>query len=100
MTEQHAEIKDTCRGLQTCIDEMAEDLRTLPTDYKIAERYMDIDDELTEIHEWYEKKRKILLRYERERMVINKKLSNLDADIRSLNNDVQNFKLLVFSRGY
>jgi|SRR5210317_21693 len=98
MTEQHAEIKDTCQGLQTCIDEMAEDLRTLPTDYKIAERYMDIDDELNEVYEWYEERRKMFIRYEREREHVNKKLERLDTEIRRLNNDVQNLKLLEFSR--
>lgn len=98
MIEQYTEFKDACQGLQTRIDEMAQDLQTLPTDYKIAERYMDIDDELNEVREWYEEKRRHLLEYIAERKLMDVKLSQLDSEIRALNNDVQNLKLLEFSR--
>lgn len=39
MIDAHTEFKDTCQELETCIDEIAIDLRDLHTDYKLAERY-------------------------------------------------------------
>ena len=47
------EFKDACLGLDVRSEEIAVDLRDLPTDYKLAERYRQIDQEIYEISEWY-----------------------------------------------
>jgi DNA-binding transcriptional regulator GbsR (MarR family) len=49
------EFKDMCQDLTTMSEEIAADLRDLPTDYKLAERYAEIDQEVYEMLEWYEK---------------------------------------------
>jgi hypothetical protein len=43
--ESHAEIKDKCDGLDSRMDEIAADIRDLPFDYKIVEKYSHIDEE-------------------------------------------------------
>ena len=85
------EFKDACQGLVVQCDEIVEDMKRLSTDYKLAERYMDIEQEIYDMLEWYENVR-------RERKHMDEKLSKIDKDIRVLNNDVQNLKLLEFSR--
>ena len=101
MLEDHAEFKDACQGLETRIDEVAIDMRKLPTDYNMIEKYSSIDKEITEVSEWYEMKReelnRFVKRYELERKHMNIKISRIDSDINRLNNDVQNLKLLAFS---
>ena len=48
------EFKDAYQGLDLRSDEIAADLRELPTDYKLAEWYVEIDQEIYEMLEWYE----------------------------------------------
>lgn len=85
------EFKDSCKGLDVRIEEIAADLRELPTDYKLAERYIQIDQEIYELQEWYE-------RVKSERRKMEERLKLVDKDLRFLNNDVQRFKLREFSR--
>ena len=49
MIEDHAEFKDACQDLETRIDEISDDLRKLPTDYKLIGQYSDIDKEINEV---------------------------------------------------
>ena len=71
MIDTHAEFKDTCQELETRIEEIAVDLRDLPTDYKLAEKYAEIDREICEVSEWYDSKKQELInihkRYWKER---------------------------------
>jgi|SRR6056300_271791 hypothetical protein len=85
------EFKDACWGLDVRSEEIAADLRDLPTDYKLAERYMEIDQEIYEMLEWYE-------RVKRERLEMEERLKRADRDLKFLNNDVQRVKLREFSR--
>jgi chromosome segregation ATPase len=101
MIEDHAEFKDACQDLETRIDEISDDLRKLPTDYKLIGQYSDIDKEINEVSEWYEAKRRelyiFLEKYKLERKLMDVKISRIDTDLKHLNNDVQNLKLQVFS---
>jgi len=101
LEEQHAEFKDVCQDLEARIDEVARDMRKLPTDYTMVEQYSSIDKEINEVSEWYEEKRKELFlfieTYKLERKLMNVKISRIDSNIKNLNNDVQNLKLLAFS---
>ena len=101
LEEQHAEFKDVCQDLEARIDEVARDMRKLPTDYTMVEQYNGIDKEINEVSEWYEEKRKELFlfieTYKLERKLMNVKISQIDSDIKHLNNHVQNLKLLAFS---
>ena len=85
------EFKDKCQDLEVRSEEIAADLRDLPTDYRLAERYMEIDQGIYEMLEWYEK-------VKAQRAYMEKRLKRTDMELRKLNNDVQNFKLLEFSR--
>ena len=85
------EFKDACLGLDVRSEEIAADLRNLPTDYTLAERYMEIDQEIYEMKEWYE-------RVKKERIEMEKRFKRVDRDLRHFNNDVQRFKLREFSR--
>jgi hypothetical protein len=85
------EFKDACLGLDVRSEEIAVDLRDLPTDYKLAERYMEIDQEIYEMLEWYE-------RVKKERLEMEERLKRTDRDLKFLNNDVQRVKLREFSR--
>jgi hypothetical protein len=85
------EFKDSCKGLDVRSEEIAADLRDLPTDYKLAERYMEIDQEIYEMLEWYE-------RVKKERIQMEERLKRTDRDLKFLNNDVQRLKLREFSR--
>ena len=98
MSEFHAEIKDKCDGLETRLDEIAADIRDLPFDYRLVDRYTTIDEEMNEIQEWYEKSKEMIQRYLNERMAIENRLQKLDVHTKALNNDVQNLKLQAFSR--
>ena len=84
------EFKDACQGLIVQCDEIAEDMRHLPTDYKLAEQYTVIDQEIYDMLEWYEQ-------VSSERKHMDGKMSRLKYKLKSLNNDVQNLKLLEFS---
>ena len=101
MLEEHAEFKDVCQGLETHIDEIAADLRELPTDYKLIGQYSNIDKEINEVFEWYEDKRRELINFEKsyryERRIMDAKVTRLNENLKKINNDVQNLKLRVFS---
>jgi septal ring factor EnvC (AmiA/AmiB activator) len=85
------EFKDSCKGLDVRSEEIAADLRDLPMDYKLAERYTQIDQEIYELEEWYE-------RVKKEKKEMEERLKRVDKDLRFLNNDVQRFKIREFSR--
>lgn len=97
--ESHAEIKDKCDGLETRLDEIAADIRDLPFDYRLVDRYTTIDEEMNEIQEWYEKSKEMIQRYLNEREAVENRLQQLDIHSKTLNNEVQNLKLQAFSRG-
>ena len=90
--ENHAEIKDKCDGLETRLDEIADDIRHLPFDYKIVDKYTNIDEEVHEIYEWYDNMKDLIKRYIAEKSVIEKRLGDLDKRSKDLNNTVQNLK--------
>ena len=85
------EFKDACQGLDVRIEEIAADLRELQTDYTLAERYTEIDQEIYEMLEWYE-------RVKKERKIMEERLRRVDMELKHLNNDVQSLKLQAFSR--
>ena len=85
------EIKDAYQGMEVQLEEIAIDLQDLPTDYKLAERYSKIDQEIYEISRWYEKMKK-------QRKCIEERIRNTKHDLRSLNHEVKNLKLQEFSR--
>lgn len=85
------EFKDKCQGLEVRLEEVASDLQDLPTDYKLAERYANIDQEVYEMLQWYE-------HVKRERVFMERRLREVDHTLRMLNNDVQSLKLREFSR--
>ena len=85
------EFKDSCCDLDTRIEEIAVDLRDLPTDYKLAERYTQIDQEIYEMYEWYE-------RVKKERIQMEERMRRVSENLRDLDNDVNRFKLREFSR--
>jgi septation ring formation regulator EzrA len=95
--EKHAEIKDKCDGLETRLDEIAADIRDLPFDYKIVEKYNNIDGDVQKLYEWYEGMKKLFKRYSQEKLVVEKKLQELDTKAKYLNHEVQNLKLREFS---
>jgi chromosome segregation ATPase len=84
------EIKDSYLGMEVHLEEIAIDLRDLPTDYKLAERYRQLDQEIYEISEWYEKVKK-------QRKIVEERIENTKQDLRTLNHEVKNLKLQVFS---
>lgn len=85
------EFKDECQNLEVRIEEMAVDLRELPTDYKLAERYNELDQEVYEMMEWYKK-------LKQEKKWIEERLKHTEKEIEFLNNDIQRLKLQEFSR--
>ena len=101
MIDAHAEFKDTCQELETRIDEIAVDLRDLPTDYKLAEKYADIDREICEVSEWYDTKKREIInihkRYWKERNAMEVRVSKINDDLKKFNNQVQTLKLREFS---
>jgi hypothetical protein len=85
------EFKDACQGLEVRLEEMAVDIKDLPTDYKLAERFVNIDREVYEMLEWYKK-------VKREKKQMEERLKQLDKNTKFLNNDIQRVKLREFSR--
>ena len=85
------EFKDSCRDLEVRSEEVAADLRDLPIDYTLAERYMEIDQEIYDMKEWYE-------RVKKERIEMEKRLKRVSMNLQNLDNDVNRFKLREFSR--
>ena len=96
--ESHAELKDKCDGLETRLDEIAADIRDLPFNYKLVEKYHSIDEDVQKLYEWYDSMKKLFKRYSQEKIVVEQKLRELDKKTKLLNNDVQNLKLQEFSR--
>jgi len=95
--ENHAEIKDKCDGLETRLDEIAADIRDLPFDYKLVEKYHNIDEDVQKIYEWYDGMKTLFKRYSQEKLTVENKLEELNTKTKFLNNEVQNLKLRVFS---
>jgi|TARA_R110000796_G_scaffold57260_5_gene132257 archaellum component FlaC len=96
--ENHAEIKDKCDGLETRLDEIAANIRDLPFDYKLIEKYTDIDNDIHKLYEWYDGMKKMLKKYLEEKDIVENKLKELDTKTKFLNNTVQSLKLQEFSR--
>jgi septation ring formation regulator EzrA len=96
--ESHAELKDKCDGLETRLDEIAADIRDLPFDYKLVEKYHSIDEDVQKLYEWYNSMKKLFKRYSQEKVVVENKLQELETKTKFLNNEVQNLKLQEFSR--
>ena len=96
--ENHAEIKDKCDGLETRLDEIAANIRDLPFDYKLIEKYTDIDNDIHKLYEWYDGMKKMLKKYLEEKDIVENKLKELDTKTKFLNNAVQSLKLQEFSR--
>ena len=103
MINEHAEFKDACQELETRIEEIANDIQGFPTDYKLAEKYIKIDDEICEVSEWYQDKRRELINFEKsyqyERRIMDAKVARLNESLKKFNNVVQSLKLQEFSRG-
>ncbi len=96
--ENHAEFKDVCHDLDTFSQEIVADIRDLPTDYKLTERYTEIDQEVYDLYCWYDEKKRLFDQYTRERKVMDDKVKRLKGDLKLLNNHVQSLKLQAFSR--
>lgn len=84
------EFKDKCQELEVKCDEIASDIRTINMNYKLAERYTEIDQEIYEMLEWYE-------RVKNEKREMENRLSQVNNSIKQLNNEVQSIKLREFS---
>ena len=95
--ESHAEIKDKCDGLDTRLEELADDIRDLPTNYKLISKYNNIDEDLQKLYDWYRTMKDVLKQYTQEKQIVEAKLEQLDTQTKSLNNEVQNLKLQEFS---
>jgi archaellum component FlaC len=95
--DNHAEIKDKCDGLDTRLEELAGDIRDLPTNYKLISKYNNIDDDLQKMYDWYHTMKDVLKQYTQEKQIVEAKLEQLDTQTKSLNNEVQNLKLQEFS---
>ena len=95
--ESHAELKDKCDGLETRLNEIAADIRDLPFDYKLIEKYHDIDKDVQKLYEWYDGMKKVIKKYIDEKDIVENKLRELDTKTKFLNNHVQNLKLQKFS---
>lgn len=95
--DNHVEIKDRCDSLDTRLEELAADIRDLPTDYKLTSKYNDIDDDLQKMYDWYHRMKDMLKQYSQEKCIVEAKLEELKARSKSLNNEVQNLKLREFS---
>jgi hypothetical protein len=95
--EHHAEFKDVCQDLEIRSGEIAVELQELPLNYKLAERYNELDQEVYDLICWYDDKKLYFEQYERERKVMENKVERLGKDLKFLNNDVQTIKLQEFS---
>lgn len=85
------EFKDKCQGMEVRLEEIAVDLQELPTDYKLAEQYSNIDQEVYEMLLWYEK-------IKTEKQIMEQRLEHVNYVIKNLNNDVKTLRLREFSR--
>ena len=84
------EFKDKCQDLEVRLEEIAVDLQELPTDYRFAERYVEVDQEVYEMVKWYEK-----IKNEKKKM--EERLRRVEHEMKLLNNDLQSLKLREFS---
>jgi hypothetical protein len=84
------EFKDKCQEMEVRLEEIAVDLQKLPTDYKLAEQYSNIDQEVYEMLLWYEK-------IKTEKQIMEQRLERVNYVIKNLNNDVKNLRLREFS---
>ena len=84
------EFKDKCQELEVRLEEVAMDLKELSTDYKLAERYIKIDQEVYDMKEWYE-------RMKNEKKDMEERLRRVESEMKVFNNDVQSLKLREFS---
>ena len=96
--ESHAELKDKCDGLETRLDEIAADIRDLPFNYKLVEKYHNIDEDVQKLYEWYDGMKTLFKRYSQEKHIVENKLEELNTKTKFLNNEVQTLKLRDFSR--
>lgn len=98
MFKDHAEFKDKYQELNTKSDEIAADLSIVPNEYKLAEQYTDIDQEIYELYQWYDEKKKMIEAYMRERVEQEEKIVKITRKMKMLNNDVQNARLRAVSQ--
>lgn len=98
MFEEHAEFRDKYQELNAKADEIAADLSTVTIEYALAEKYTDIDQEIYELHLWYEEKKKMFEQYARERQEQEEKIVRITRKMKALNNDVQNARLRAMYR--
>ena len=84
------EFKDKCQDLEVRLEEIAVDLQELPTDYRFAEGYVEVDQEVYEMVKWYEK-----IKNEKKKM--EERLRRVEHEMKLFNNDLQNLKLREFS---
>ena len=66
-------------------------MEEFPTDYKLAEQYSNIDQEVYEMLRWYEK-------IKTEKQIMERRLERVNYVLKNLNNDVKNLRLREFSR--
>ena len=95
--DNHVEIKDRCNSLDTRLEELAADIRDLPTDYRLISKYNDIDGDLQKMYDWYHTMKDVLKQYSQEKCIVEAKLEELKNRTKSLNNEIQNIKLREFS---
>jgi len=69
--------------LETRIDELSGILQDLPTDYRLAERYMNIDQEIYAV--------------KKNQNDVDTRVSTIYSDLDALALDIQHFKSRVFS---
>ena len=90
--ENHAEIKDLCNGIDTHLNEIANDIRDIPFNYKLVDQYSHIDEDLYQIYEWYEHNKIMIDTYIKEKVAVEEKIKEIDTATRHLNNMIQNTK--------
>jgi spore coat polysaccharide biosynthesis predicted glycosyltransferase SpsG len=90
--ENHVDIKDLCDGIDTRLNEIAGDIRDIPFDYKLVDKYSHIDEDLYQIYEWYDRNKIMIDTYIKEKVAIEEKIKEIDRSTRHLNNMIQNTK--------
>lgn len=85
------EFKDKYLGIEVRLEEILNDIQNLPTDYKLAEQYAEIDQEVLEIKRWYE-------HVKCEREIMENRIERINKDVKDLYNHVQDLRLREFSR--
>lgn len=98
MIEEHTKFRDKYQELNAKADEIAADLSTVTTEYELAEKYTDIDQEIYELYLWYDEKKKMFEQYLRERQEQEEKIVRLTRKMKALNTDVQNARLRAIYR--